>query len=433
MAPQKLNDSMYATLTRLIHGPSHALEWDYSRHIIPPVTSSVSFRLDSAHRGAQGFDEIGKRIVGFDDEPPIYVYDRMGEPNVDLLQQGLAIAEQGEVSVAYASGMAAVSAALMAVLKEGDHVISHSPVYGCTVSLFKNWLSKFNVHAVFEDLVDAQKIKVHLTPRTKVVYIESPANPTLTMLDIDAIVSTVREINASRSADDKIYILMDNTFATPFCQRPLTMGVDMVIHSLTKSISGFGVDMGGAVITRKEFWSKLITYRKDFGAVLHPQTAWRILVYGLSTLPLRIPKQQENALKVADFLEKHTLVEYVRYPGLPSFPQYDLAKRMLKDYDGNFAPGTMLYFALKGSPAESLSRGEKMMNFIAQKAYCITLAVSLGQLRTLIEHPGSMTHTAYSPEEQIKHGMHPGGIRLAVGIEAAEDIIQDLTAALGAV
>lgn len=430
MAPQKLNDSMYSTLTRLIHGQSHSTEWDYSKHIIPPVSRSVSFRLDSAQRGAKGFGEIGNRIVGVDTEPPIYVYDRMGEPNVDLLQQGLALAEQGEVAVAFGSGMAAVSAAIFSVIQSGDHIISHNPVYGCTFSLYNNWLSKFNVDVTSTDLSDSKILQSLITPKTRLVYLESPANPTMSMLDLDAIVAIVNEANKSRSPDNKIYTAIDNTFATPFCQRPLTKGVDMVIHSLTKSISGFGVDMGGAVVTRKEFWQKLILYRKDFGAVLSSDSAWRIMVYGLATLPLRIPKQQENALKIAQFLESHSKVEYVRYPGLPSYPQYELAKRMLKDYDGNFAPGTMIYFALKGTPNESLERGSKMMDFIAKRSYAITLAVSLGQLRTLIEHPGSMTHIAYSAEEQMKNGMHPGGIRLAVGIESAEDIIQDLKAAL---
>jgi cystathionine beta-lyase/cystathionine gamma-synthase len=159
-------------------------------------------------------------------------------------------------------------------------------------------------------------------------------------------------------------------------------------------------------------------------------TAWHILVYGLSTLSLRIPRQQENAMKIANYLEKHDLVEKVSYPGLDSFPQSEIARRLMRDYDGNFAPGIILYFALKGSAEESKRRGEVMMDYIAQNAYAVTLAVSLGQVRTLIEHPGSMTHAAYPADQQVKLGLDPGGIRLAVGIENPDDIIKDLSNAL---
>jgi cystathionine beta-lyase/cystathionine gamma-synthase len=160
-------------------------------------------------------------------------------------------------------------------------------------------------------------------------------------------------------------------------------------------------------------------------------TAWHILVYGLSTLALRIPKQQENALKIASYLEKHPLVEKVSYPGLKSFPQAEIAQRMLRDYDGNFAPGIIIYFTLKGtSPEDSKRKGELMMDYTAENAYSITLAVSLGQVRTLIEHPGSMTHAAYPADQQVKLGIDPGGIRLAVGIENPDDVIKDLEGAL---
>jgi cystathionine beta-lyase/cystathionine gamma-synthase len=203
------------------------------------------------------------------------------------------------------------------------------------------------------------------------------------------------------------------------------------VHSLTKGISGFGTDMGGAVITRREFREPLILLRKDFGGTLSPLTAWHILVYGLSTLSLRIPKQQENALTIASYLEKHPLIQRVSYPGLPSFPQREIASRLMRDYDGHFAPGIILYFTVKGSSAEDSKRkGEMMMDWIAENAYAVTLAVSLGQVRTLIEHPGSMTHAAYPAEEQMRYGIEPGGIRLAVGIEHPDDVIRDLEGAL---
>jgi methionine-gamma-lyase len=429
MSLKKLDDSTYSIPTRLIYGPSVSTEWDYSHHVVPPLTTSSSFRLDSASRGAKGFSEIGQRMSG-DEGNPIYVYDRMGEPNVDLLQQSLAIAEQGEIAVTFSTGMAAVAAASMFALYPNAHVISHKTVYGCTYSLFKNWFPKFGYEVTFEDLTNPESFLEHVKPNTRVLYLESPVNPTLGFLDIQKIALLVKDINKNRPKEKQIITVIDNTFATPYCQRPITYGIDVVLHSLTKGISGFGVDMGGAVITRKEYWEQLIMYRKDFGGTLSPQSAWHILVFGLSTLPLRIPKQQENALKIAKFLEEHPLVEKVSYPGLESFPQYETAKRHMIDYNGNFAPGIVLYFTLKGTPEQSKARGEAMMDFIASNAYSVTLAVSLGQVRTLIEHPGSMTHAAYPAEEQVKFGIDPGGIRLALGIENHIDIQKDLERAL---
>lgn len=431
MPKDKNLEAGYGQATRLVHGKSHATEWDYSHHVIPPVTRSASFRLTSADRGAQGFAEIGKRAFG-EGGAPIYVYDRMGEPNADMLQHGLATAEQGEVALTFSTGMAAVTAATLFALKPGDELISHRTVYGCTYSLFSNWLPNFGYRVTFEDLTEPQRLIRHVTEKTRVIYLESPVNPTLTLLDIREVSRIVSELNKKRTPDRQILTVIDNTFATPFSQRPLTMGIDIVVHSLTKGISGFGADMGGAVITRREFWEQLIGFRKDFGATLSPETAWKILVYGLSTLPLRAVRQQTSAQKVAEYLETHPKIDFVRYPGLASFPQRDLARKLLRDYNDRFAPGSMIYFAVKGSPAESKERGRLIMDYVGANSYAITLAVSLGQIRTLIEHPGSMTHAAYPAEDQLRFGLDPGGIRLSIGIEEPEDIIKDLESALGA-
>jgi cystathionine beta-lyase/cystathionine gamma-synthase len=200
---------------------------------------------------------------------------------------------------------------------------------------------------------------------------------------------------------------------------------------MTKGIGGFGTDMGGVVIGPESYYDMLLLYRKDFGGVLSPKAAWPILVYGLPTLPLRVKSQIASAMKIAEFLEQHPKVHTVNYPGLPSFPQYELAQSQMKDYEGNFTPGTLMYFTLKGAtPDESKQKGEALINFAAEHAYTITLAVSLGHTRTLIEHPGSMTHSAIPAEEQVKRGMDPGGIRLSIGIEKVEDIISDLEMAL---
>ncbi len=429
---KKLDETKYSIPTRLIYGKSVTAEWDYTHHVNPPMTASSTFRLDSAKRGAEGFDMIGQ---GFDDasgKAPIYVYERMGEPNSDMLQHALATAEGAEIGVAFSSGMAAVHAASSFLLSAGSEIISHKTVYGCTYSLFTNWLKRFGVTVHFADLTNPEAIRPLVNDRTKIIYLESPVNPNLELLDLDAIVKVIRDINKTRNEKTKLVSVIDNTFATPYSQRPIRHGIDVVVHSLTKGISGFGAVLGGAVVTRKEFHEALLLFRKDFGGTLLPQTAWNVLLYGLSTLSLRVPKQQENAMKIAQYLENHPKVEKVRYPGLRSFPQYDIAKRMLVDYDGKFAPGFMIYFTLKGTPDESKQLGEKMMDFVAQNSYTITLAVSLGQLRTLIEHPGSMTHAAYPADEQVKLGIDPGGIRLAVGIENVDDIIRDLEASLKA-
>src|SRR5271170_8072728 len=346
MSHKKLNESNYSIPTRLIYGKSVAEQWDYSPHVIPPVTASTSFRLDSAKRGAKGFGEIGRNIVG---DKPIYLYDRMGEPTADMLQDALAIADEGEVAVTFATGMAAISAALCFALNKGAEIISHRTVYGCTYSLMTGWLTRMGVKVHFCDLTDPKSFLPHVNENTRLLFLESPVNPTLQLLDTEKIVAELNAVNKNRPLSRKIISIFDNTFATPFCQRPLKHGVDMVVHSLTKGISGFGTDMGGAVVTRREYREPLILFRKDFGGNLSPMTAWHILVYGLSTLTLRIPKQQENALRIATFLEKHPLVERVSYPGLASFPQGEIARRLMRDYDGEFAPGIVIYFVLKGS------------------------------------------------------------------------------------
>ena len=430
MALKKLNDRTYSIPTRLIYGESYSAQWDYSFHVVPPITASSTFRLGSASRGAQGFSALGHSSQ-LGPQAPIYVYDRMGEPNTDLLQHALAIAEEAECAVTYATGMAAVHAATTFALQEHSEIISHRTVYGCTYSLFTQWMPKFGIKVHFADLRDPNSIAPLVNERTRMVYLESPVNPSLELIDIAAVSGIVKTLNEGRPTEQKILTAIDNTFATPCCQRPIPLGSDIVIHSLTKGISGFGTEMGGAVVTRSEFYDRLVLHRKDFGATLAPLTAWSIQVHGLPTLALRVNKQQENAMKVAAFLEKHPQVEAVRYPGLPSFAQHDLAKRQMIDYDGMFAPGFMLYFILKGSsPADSKLRGQRMMDFIADNAYAVTLAVSLGQVRTLIEHPGSMTHSAYSAEEQLASGIDLGGIRLAVGLEHPNDIIRDLESAL---
>jgi cystathionine beta-lyase/cystathionine gamma-synthase len=274
---------------------------------------------------------------------------------------------------------------------------------------------------------DPEQLRRAIRPETRAIYLETPVNPVLDVIDLGMVAEVVAEANRDRSAEERIYSVCDNTFATPVCQRPIEQGIDLVVHSLTKGIGGFGTDMGGAVIAPEHLYGTLLLYRKDFGGPLSPKAAWSPLVYGLPTLPLRMEQMQSSATRIAQFLHEHPQVERVRYPGLPDDQDYAVAKRQMTGYDGAFMPGSMVYFTLKEPPGSNI-RAEAFIDFAAEHSYCITLAVSLGQVKTLIENPRSMTHAVIPPEEQRKAGIEPGGIRISVGIEDTDDLLRDLAA-----
>ncbi|MDH4069064.1 MAG: aminotransferase class I/II-fold pyridoxal phosphate-dependent enzyme [Ignavibacteria bacterium] len=419
----------YSIETRLIYGKANDLHWDYSHHLVPPISASATFRLDSSRRGAQGFHDFAHQHDAPESLPtaPIYIYDRLGEPNKDMLEETLAAAEQGDSAVTFASGMAAISAVLGILVQQGDEVLAHTTLYGCTYSLLTNWFPRLGVRVTFVDFSDLEAVRSMITNRTRVMYAETPVNPTLRLVDLEGLARLAAAANALRPVTSRIVTVVDSTFATPFCQRPLTHGIDFVVHSLTKGIGGFGTDIGGAVIGPA--WSRdpLLLYRKDFGGVLSAKAAWPVLVQGLPSLAVRMRAMQATAGVVARYLSTVQDVERVSYPGLEDFEQADLARKQMVDYDGVFAPGALIYFSMCGdSPAESRHRAERFIDHIANEAYCITLAVSLGNIRTLIEHPGSMTHAAIPAQEQLEKGVDPGGIRLAIGLEKSEDIIGDL-------
>ncbi|MCG3131012.1 MAG: L-methionine gamma-lyase [Phycisphaerae bacterium] len=418
--------------TRLIHGVSHTGRWDYDHHVVPPMTASATFRLDSAERGARGFEAFA-RGEGIDPhEEHIYIYDRLDEPTCGMLQDNLAAAEGGQMALCFASGMAAISAAIGVLARSGDHVIAHRVLYGCTYSLIENWLPRYGVAHTLADLTREEELRCALRDETRVIYFETPVNPDMTMIDIAAVRRVADAANAGRGPEDRIWIVVDNTFATPYCQRPLTLGADVVCQSLTKGIGGFGTDIGGAVIGPRELHQPLQLYRKDFGGSLSPKAAWPTLVYGLPTLGARMSNYQKTALRVARFLEAHPKVEHVLYPGLDSFPQRDLARRQMIDVHQKFAPGSMIYFVVRDAKDDG-SAAARLINWIAGHAYAITLAVSLGQIKTLIEAPFTMTHSAMPAADKLARGLAPGGIRLSVGLEDWNDIITDLDEALRAV
>jgi len=425
----------YAIRTKLIHGTSKSSKWDFSHHVVPPMTSSATFRLSSAHRGAQGFFEFACDTVDTKRSVPIYIYDRLDEPTRGMLEDNLAVAEGGDMALCFATGMAAISAAICVLVKAGEQVLAHQTLYGCTYSFLTNWLPRQGVTAHFADFRQPEAVAKAIRPETRVVYFETPVNPTLEQIDIAVVREVVDRANGGRKREEQMQIVVDNTFATPYCQRPMEHGAHIVVHSLTKAIGGFGTDMGGAVIGPQALHNHLMLYRKDFGGVLSPKAAWNVLVYGLPSLAARMANMQRTAMHVAKFLEHHPKVASVSYPGLADFPRRELAHKQMVDYRGKFAPGSMIYFILKGKGGGN-EAAERFINYVADKAYCVTLAVSLGQIKTLIENPYSMTHSSYAAAtqgggnglelENRGQGAAPGGIRLSIGLEDRHDIISDL-------
>lgn len=411
--------------TKMVHGKMATNAWEFSRHLIPPITANTTYRLGSLERGAQGFLTFANED-GSPNEEPILIYDRLDEPNTMMLEEHLALMENSQCAVSFGSGMGAISSAIMSVARSGQKIIAHRTLYGCSYSLMTDWLPRFGIETTFIDVNSRDHRQLLSDSKVRVLYFESLTNPSLELADLPTIMKDVQAINKTRKADNKIIVIVDNTFPTPWGLRPLEFGVDMVVQSLTKNISGFGTEMGGAVMTRKEFEKRLKLARKDFGAIINPKAAWHITVHGIPTLALRFQQQQANAMKVAKLLDKHSKVERVIYPGLPSHPQHKLARKLLRSPEGEFAPGTMISFIVKGD----LRKCQKFVDRIAKKSYAITLAVSLGLTKTLIEVPGFMTHATIPKDKLPSSGIDPRLIRLSLGIESADDILGDLEAAL---
>ncbi|MDE2238258.1 MAG: aminotransferase class I/II-fold pyridoxal phosphate-dependent enzyme, partial [Elusimicrobia bacterium] len=271
----------YRKTTWIVHGAGRTRKWDFAHHVVPPMTSSSTYRLQSAERGARGFRDYGKPVG--DQGGPVYIYDRLDDPTRELLEGELARLENGEACLTFASGMAAVSAALGAVLKAGDEVLAHDLLYGCTHSLFERWYPRQGIRVRRADFRDPRAVAEAITPATRLLYCETPVNPTLDLVDLQALAKARDAANKARAAERRLILVVDSTFATPFCQRPIERGADVVVHSLTKNLGGFGTDVGGAVVCPESLYGDLKWYRKDFGGVLSPKSAWAVLVYGLPT------------------------------------------------------------------------------------------------------------------------------------------------------
>ena len=354
------------------------------------------------------FKDVAQGAARFAGDEEGYIYTRLGNPTITALEQKIAVLEGGEDAAAFGSGMAAVSAVIMALVDQGDHVVHSSALYGCTFAFLHELISRFGVTATGVDTADLEAVKKAIRPNTKVVYIESPTNPTMRITDIKEVADIAHAHGAK--------VVVDNTFMTPYLQRPLELGADVVIHSATKYINGHGDVVAGLAIADKETMSAIKkTTLKDIGGIMSPFNAWLIL-RGLKTLPVRMDRHNSNAMAIADFLEHHPGVAKVYYPGLESFDQHELAKKQMSGFGG------IMSFELKGG----FEAGVRLMNGVK----LCHLAVSLGDVDTLIQHPASMTHSVVPEEERLAANITPGLVRLAVGLEDVEDIIADLKQAL---
>lgn len=365
----------------------------------PPVYLSSTYTFPTVEEGSA-------RFAG---EQPGYIYSRVGNPTTALLEERLATLEGGEACVVTASGMGATSALLWTLLKPGDEVIADKTLYGCTYSFFNHGLARFGVRIHHVDLTDTANLVAALTPETRVIFFETPANPNMRLVDIAAVSAIARQHGA--------VTVVDNTYCTPYLQRPIELGADFVIHSATKYLGGHGDLLAGAIIGSKETLDQVRFFGlKDMtGAVLSSQDAFLVL-RGLKTLALRMDRHSASAQRLAEWLVQQPQVSIVHYPGLPSFPQHALAKRQMAQ------PGGMIAFELNGG----IVAGRRFMN--ALKLF--TRAVSLGDAESLAQHPASMTHSTYTPEEREAHMIPEGLVRLSVGLEDFDDLLEDLRQAL---
>ena len=384
--------------TKLVHGGQQP---DSLLAVNPPIYQSSTFAFKNADHGAACF-------AGDSDG---YIYSRLGNPTVRVLEDAVAALENGAGGIACASGMGAVTTVYMAYLSQGSHIVSTDAVYGASRSVLEKHFSRFGVEASFVDTSKPELIEAAIQPNTKLLYIETPANPTITITDI----AHCAEIAHKHG----LHLVVDNTFCSPYLQKPLDLGADIVLHSITKFINGHADVVGGVIVAKTEADHKLLyNVMTSMGPNMDPHQAF-LVIRGLKTLSIRMDRAQANAMKIAAWLESHPKVAWVRYPGLESHPQYELAKKQQS------GAGAMISFGLKGG----LVAGKVLMDNVQLAA----LAVSLGGVETLIQHPASMTHSKVSSEAKLKAGISDDLVRYSVGIEDVEDLIEDLEQALACI
>lgn len=366
-----------------------------------PIYQSSTFSFPTAEEGAARFS--GKS--------PGFIYTRMGNPTVKALEDNISALEGGYGGMATATGMAAIATVFMSLLKTGDHVVSTDSVYGPARMLLEKELERFGIRSTFVDTSNLETIERSITPNTRVIYVETPANPTMAITDISSVAKIAHDRNTS--------LVVDNTFASPYLQRPFVHGADVVVHSMTKFINGHSDVVGGMIVTNeKKVYDRIRGSLNLMGGTMDPHQAWLVL-RGVRTLPLRLDRSVNNARQLAKFLSEHPKVAWVRYPGLASHPQHEVAKRQMDDF------GAMICFGVRGG----LKAGRELMNHVE----LFTLAVSLGGVESLIEHPASMTHASVPREEREEAGILDELVRISVGCEDVEDLRADLERALDSV
>jgi methionine-gamma-lyase len=384
--------------TRMVHA-GH--EMDHTGAVNVPIYQSSTFAFKSAQSGAAIF-------AGKEDG---FIYTRIGNPTIHALEENIASLEGGFSGIATSSGMAAVSTVYLALLEQGSHMVSTASVYGPSRGLMETHLSRFGVESTYVDTSDLDNVRKALRPNTRLLYVESPSNPSMQVTDISGAAQIAREHGC--------LMVVDNTFASPHLQRPLEMGADVVLHSITKFINGHADVVGGVLVAKeKAIYDRLRAVMVSFGCNMDPHQAYLVL-RGVKTLGIRVERAQQSAMAVARWLEAHPKVAWVRYIGLPSHPQHELAKRQMRGF------GSMISFELKGG----MEAGRRLMDAVK----VATLAVSLGGVESLIEHPASMTHASMSKEARDTAGFTDGLVRYSVGIEDVEDLIADLEHALAGV
>jgi cystathionine gamma-lyase/methionine-gamma-lyase len=383
--------------TRSIHAGYSPL--DYHGSLNPPVFLTSTYAFD---RSDTGSDRFAGSAAG-------YIYSRVGNPTVTVLETRLAALEEGEAALATSSGMGAITAVIWTLLKAGDEIIADKTLYGCTFALLHHQVARFGIGTRFVDLTDPGNLSRALTARTRMVITETPSNPNMRLVDIAAIAELCRAKG--------VLFVVDNTYCTPYLQRPIPLGADVVVHSATKYLGGHGDLLAGAIIARKELIEqfRFVGVKELNGACISAFDAFLVL-RGLKTLSLRMDRHCDTAMRLAYELEGHPAIKQVFYPGLDTHPQKSLASRQMKAFGG------MIAIELKGG----LPSGKAFMDAVE----LVTRAVSLGDAETLVQHPASMTHSTYSQEQRASHGFTDGLIRLSVGLEDYEDIRADLISAL---
>ena len=384
--------------TKQIHVGKHE---NSAGALTTPIYQTSTFEFESVEQG-------GRRFAG---QEPGYIYTRLANPTVAAVEEKVAALEGGEAALGTAAGMGAISSALWSSVVAGDEIVASDTLYGCTFALLNHGMTKFGVSVKFIDMANLEAVKAALSEKTKVVYLETPCNPTLKVVDIEEIAKIAHGYNKD------IRVIVDNTFASPYLQQPLKLGADTVVHSATKYINGHGDVIAGFVVGKADFIAKVRMFGlKDMtGAVMSPFDAF-LIARGLKTLDIRMEKHCANAMKVARFLHDHPAVAKVYYPGLEDFEGYEIAKKQMK------LPGGMMSIELKADR-------DKVAAALNKLQLC-TIAVSLGDAETLVEHAASMTHSTYTKEELAASGISEGLVRISVGLEDAEDIIADMKAVL---